>query len=935
MGWFKDMWFRLTTIVGRNRFESVMDDEMEFHLEMAVQEKVDRGMDPVAAKKQALKEFGSPESFKEDCRDSWGARVVMDLIRDLKFAIRKLKKSPGFAAVAIVSLGIAIGANTAIFSLLNTILFKPLPVPNPADLREITFVSPVLSNSQIRGASTTLPDGRREINALNYSVFLQLQENAESYADVVGFSEVPGIQTRLRGDLFTTSGMLVSGNFCEGLRVGAILGRTIQPEDDQAGVEPVVMVSYDYWVRRFNGDADALGELITLNNVGFRLIGVLPRDFKGPQHGEEQQFYIPLSTQPIVQPELELTNDNHWWIWVMARLKPGSSDEQLKASLDLALERAIGSDRFATGSSSRNGVSVTSGRQGNPREGRVILKDETDRYNDYMRSILLDGRAGSRNQGGRMATPFYFMLGAAGIVFLAACANLAGLLVARSISQQHETATRKALGAGSLRLVRQGLTESLLLAVLGAVFGWFVSIGAKAGIIQSLSSVAIGEGIDGGNDHRVFLFVTSITFVAAILFGLLPSLRSMKINLMDALRDRSDSRGGWLTGRVFVALQVGLALLLIVGAGLMIRSFSNLQKIDPGFNMEKLLVFQLNAQNGGYEGPQKLELYQKSMDVIRTIPGVQSVACSEVLFLANSARRVGVITAPDNPDFEGENVMAMTVSEDFFHTLEIPLLSGRVFEATDAREAERVVIVNEQFSRRFFGERNPVGKLVKQGNDNLYRVVGVCADTKYNRIKADVQPMLFFPIKQSSTGRFGLRRAWIQVKTEMDPLALVPTVRKAMAEVDPNLPLNSVKTQAIQMSDSIFREKLQASLLMIFAVLGVFLSCIGTYGLMAYTVSRRTSEIGIRKALGARSDEAIRPILKSSLVVAGVGLVLGAVFVLPLGNLIRGQLYRVDPLDPMVLSLGVLLLFAASVAAAWFPARKAAKVSPMEALRVE
>ena len=935
MSFFKSTWMALRSVFVNGRAEDELHEEMAFHLEMQIRHNIEQGMDPVAAKKQAIKSFGGTEKLKEDCRDSWGLRFVADLIRDLKFGLRRLKKSPGFTVVAIVSLSIAIGANTAIFSMINAILYRPLPVSHPEELREILFVSPRLSNAQIRGSSSTLPDGRKVTNAVTHSLLLALQESAKDHAYVVGFSSVRGIQVNARGVPFAMGGMMVSGNFFKGMGVGAILGRTIRSEDDRSGSEPVAVLSYSLWQRRFGGNPEVVGELISLNHTGFRVIGVLPRGFLGPEHGSEHHLYVPLSNQPVIQPELELLNENHWWIWVMARLKTGSSNEQLKASLDLALERSITSDRFAMGEGARNGESVTRGRGNQTNQKLVLLRDETDQYKNFMRSILLDGSAGSENEGSEMATPFVVMLGAAAIVLLAACANLAGLLIARSISQEHETATRKALGAGSLRLVKQGITESLLLAVMGALFGWMLSLWGRGLIIRAFEGPGDQEWMSGVNDHRVFLFVTLITILAAFLFGLLPSLRSFRINLMDALRDRSESRGGWLTGRFFVALQVGLALLLIVGAGLLLRSVSNIRAIHPGFNVDNLLMFELNAKNGGYEGPQKIDFYQRSMEAVRGLPGIKSVAGTEIPFLSNSARTIGIIKVPDNPDFEGDNVYAMTVSEDFFHTVEVPLLSGRVFEQTDVQGSEPVVIVNESFARTFFGERNPIGKQVLRGQENTYRIVGVCADTRYHRIKAEVRPILFFPIKQANTGSFGMRKMTIYAKTEMDPLALVSSVRKAMAEIDPNIPLNDLKSQAIQMDENLFREKVQAMILVVFGLLGVFLSCIGTYGLMAYTVSRRTSEIGIRKALGAGSNEAIRPILKSSLIVASIGLVLGAVFVLPLGNLIRDQLYRVNPLDPMVLFLGMLLLFIASVAAAWFPARKAAKVSPMEALRVE
>ncbi len=932
MALLKDFVRRIKYLFKGSRLDDEMTDEIQHHIEFQQKKNLEAGMSEKEARLEAVRRFGNVERIKEECRDSWGVRLVSDLMNDLKLSIRRLIRNPGFTSVAIVSLGIAIGSNTAVFSMLNSILFRPLSVSNPEQLREINVEGPALRNIRSYGISNVLPDGRKETNAVPHSIFLEMQRTAVNHADVVGFSPIDGIEVRAHGDLYTGSGLMVSGNFFDGLGVHAVLGRTIQLEDDRPGAEPVAAVSYKYWQTRFNGDPAALNEIVTLNRSSFRIVGVLPQGFRGPRHGEEDDLYVPLASLPVIKQET--SSERLWWIWIMARLKNESSNEQLKASLDLALERSISPASFRTDEGGQNSRLRMRDRKSMPKDGRVLLRDQTDQYTAYMRSILLDGSGGARNQSATMAVPFLLMLGAAMIVLFAACSNLAGLLIARTVSQENDLATRAALGASSLRLVRQGMTESLLIAILGAMLGWLLSVIGKGLILKILASAGQGEGISGENDHRVFIFTILITVLAAVLFGLFPSLQSFRINLMDVLRARTTAMRGWVAGRVFVALQVGLALFLITGAGLLLRSVSNIQRIDPGFDMENLLVFQLNARNGGYEDERKLDLYQRSVAAVRQVPGVKLVASSDMPLLANSSRTYGVIQAPDNPEFMGENVLAMSVSEDFFGALGIPILSGRAFQSTDMSMSELVVVVNESFGRKFFGHANPIGKrLTQKGTDRVFRIVGVCADTKYNRIKADARPILFVPMAQASRVGFGIFQAWIYVNTDLDPLSLVPSIRKSMATVDPDLPLIGVKTQLVQMNETIFKDKFQAKLLVVFASLGVFLSCIGTYGLMSYTVSRRTSEIGIRKALGAGSTEAIRPILKSSLIVTCIGLVLGIVFVLPFGNMIRDQLYRVEPHDPMIVAVAMVLLFIVSIGASWFPSRRAAKISPMETLR--
>jgi predicted permease len=841
------------------------------------------------------------------------------MFNDLKFAIRSLVKSPGFTVVAVLSLALGIGANTAIFSLVNAILLSSLPVPNPQELRTLQWsgVDPKIpgfimghyqrgtsssgSGTMDLTANSTEVGRRDQCDSFSYPIYRQLRDQCATQADIFGYSVLDETNVRARLEPFTADGLIVTDNFFSGLGVQPFLGQLFKAGDDNGGTAPIVVLSDEFWTREFGRDPGVLGKTVTLNGNAFTVVGVVPREFHGTGLANKTAFYVPMSAQPLLMASWPTTSPDRWWVHLMARVKPGVSAAQLQTALDTAFAPQVQSTMKAP------------------------------------KIELGDGRAGTANDQNHYRGPLMILLSVVGIVILIACANLAGLSLARSAARQHEFAVRAALGSGRWRLIRQSLTESFVLALLGGALGVLFALWGQTVLSQLLAGSVEGLRYDLTLDLTVLGFTFGLSLVTAVLTGLLPALRAGRTDPVAGLKSRNALGAPRLrTGRILVVAQIALSVLLLAGAGLYVRTLVNLVRVNPGFATEQLLLFQLNPRSAGLRGAAATAFFERTQTALEKIPGARAVALTQFKLLAGIMSGGGFVL-PSHPELTGEkrpNAHRLNVSETFFATMGIPLVLGRGLTAADTEGAPKVVVVNETFVRTYFPNENPLGQTLQAGRLNGvpfdWQIVGVCRDAKYADIKTDVPPTIYFSYRQNGTGS-----AYFAVRTSLPPFSIIAAARKAVGAIDPNVPLADITTQEAVRDRGVAPEIMFATLVSALAGLAVLLACIGLYGLLAYNVARRTSEIGIRMALGAQRGDIAHPILREALLLAAAGLVVGVPAALALAQLIKNQLYGVAPTDPFSLTLGAVLLLAVAALAAWLPARRAARVDPMIALRAE
>ena len=896
----RTIWSRIRSLWQRPVVRREIDEELQFHIEARTAENIAAGMSPEDAAREARKRFGNVQNVREECRDTRGASVGEGMWQDVRFAIRQLRKSPGFTTVAVVSLALGIGAGTAVFSLVNSVLLSSLPVPHSEALRALQWRGSDVRMTSFEG--TALREGARwrDADCVTHPAFLRLREQVAGKADVFGFAPVREIVGRAHDETFVAGGMMVSDNFFSGLGLQPFIGRLLQKGEDYAGAMNVV-ISHDSWEKRFASDPAVLGRTLKLNQTSFTIVGVLPRGFAGVQPGRPAEFYVPMSAEsPFLYSPI--ARDFHWFVRLMARLEPGTTDAQLAAALNVAFVNEVAA------------VMKNPGMQVEP-GGHGLAQDR----NHYSKPLLL-------------------MLCIVGLVMMVACANLAGLSLARGAARQHELALRAALGAGRWRLIRQSLTESLALALLGGGLGIILAVWGRTFIARLLFGPSGDLRYDFPLDLTVLGFSLAVALMAAVLSGLLPALRAGRADAVGGLKSRGALGVPRLRmGRVLVAAQICLSLLLLTGAGLYVRTLINLTQVRAGFRVERLLLVQLTTRSGGYASADPARFYEQVQSSVAALPGVQSATLLGFPLLASS-HWSGFFQITGQPVDLHAETYRLTVGDTFFSTMGIPIQKGRGFEASDTADAPKVVVVNESFVRNYLpDEKDPVGRTFEMLGIN-WRIVGVSSDARYNNIKKAAQPTTYLPFRQmffSKSISKNLDSACIAARTSLPPLALSTAVRKAVAQIDPGAAITQITTQEAVRDQGISQERMLAILCSALAGLAVLLSCIGLYGLMAYNVARRTSEIAIRMALGATRGNVAGPILREALVLAAFGLAMGVPAALALTRFIKSQLYGVQPNDPLTLIVVGVLLIAVAVLAAWIPARRATRVNPMEALRSE
>jgi predicted permease len=889
-------WTRLRRTLNRRAFEQQMAEEMRAHLELETTRRVANGEPEEVARRQAAREFGSIDSWQERVRDRRLGSWVDELAPNLRFAWRGLRKSPAFTFIAIATIAIGIGAGTAVFSLVNAILLRSLPVPNPQALRVVHWSATDLRMRSYTGDYMATVGDRQVRESVNYPIFLRLREAVADAADLFGYFPIENATIVTARSAFSGNGLMVSDNFFSGLGVSVVQGRAFHPAADAAGATNII-ISHDLWQRHFGGAADALGQTVAMRGTEFTIIGILPPFFVGIRPGATCDFYVPLSEgSPLLY--VPLTDDWHWFIRMMARLNPGASDTQVQAVL---------STNFST-------VDVNRVKGG--------------------RIELVAGHGGLGFDRDLYGKPLTIMLGVTALVMLIACANLAGLSLSRGAAREHELAVRAALGAGRRRLVAQALTESTVLAALGGAAGIILALWGRQGLLHLLAGSPEGLHYDLSVDLRVLCFSLVAALVTAILAGLPSAFRASRIDPLDGLKARGAAGVPRLRmSRLLVAVQICISLSVLTGAVLGLRSLQNLRHVSAGFDTDNLIIFKLNPSSAGYDNRGLVDFHRRTQAAIASIPGVNAATVMGYAHLSDH-RSSGTFRFPDDdlPPEEERTTRRQTASDTFFPTLGIPLLEGRGIEASDTIDTPKVVVVNEAFARELSPGRSPIGRTFHVWGAD-WRIVGVTGDVKMAHLKEEVPPTTYFPLAQRFYDRFSLGEVAYAVRSPLPATALRRPIEQAIRAIHPEVPIVDFSTQNALLNRNIGQERLLATLCGALAGMTLLLCSIGLYGLIAYDVTRRRGEIAIRIAIGAQRKHIASPILGQALLLVALGVGAGLPIAYGIARLLESQLYQVQPNDPLLLIGVVAFLGLVALLAVLIPAARASRTDPLQALR--
>jgi predicted permease len=901
--WTSILTHRLRSLVLRGRVDRELDDEIQDHLARQSATYIAQGMTPDEARRAALRRFGGVEQWKEDCRDARGVRVVHDLIQDLRYGARLLRRSPGFTAVALISLALGIGANTAILQLIDAVRLRLLPVENPRELAivRVTNQAFVLGNFGGRYADLTYPQWE------------QLRASQQAFSDLAAWSSAV-FDLASRGESrFAENALWVSGGFFDALGVRPAHGRLFSPADDTKGCgSPGVVLSHAFWLREFAGDPSIVGRPVTVNGHSLDVIGVTAPGFFGVEVGRSFDLAVPLCADGLINRDRSRLEDRSaWWLAVMGRRKPGWSVAQSDAHL-VALSPALFRETLPAGVSSDAAAAYLG----------FTIGAET-------------GASGYSRLRQEYDTPLLFLLGVAGIVLLIACANLANLLLARAGAREREMAVRLAIGASRGRLMRQLLTESLLLSTLGAVLGGVLARVLIRTIVDVISSPVNPLFVDLRVDWRLLAVTAGLAGLTCVLFGLLPAARGARIAPGESMK----SGGRVTTGRaglrrILVAAQVALSLVLLVAGLLFVRSLVNLLTVDTGFRQDGILEADVDLTRIDLPPEHRLAFRRDLLDRVRAIPEVDGAAtASTVPMVGNWWRSIYADSA--RRERQG-HARFNRISSGYFTTLGTAFVDGRDFDDRDTPGSPPVAIVNESFAARFVGRGSPRGATFRLEGPTgtpevVVQIVAVVRDSKYGSLREDFGPIVYLAASQlERAGSFDQ----ILIRSRLPLAALMPSVSRALDGAHARISFHFHDFRE-QIRYSLLRDRLMANLCGFFAALAVILSTIGVYGVMSYSVAQRTSEIGVRLALGASRRSIFLMILREAVAVVGFGVGTGLVLALMSTNVAREQLFGLQPSDPTTLGVAVLVLAAAAAAASYFPARRAANADPLTALRCD
>ncbi|MBS1854719.1 MAG: ABC transporter permease [Acidobacteria bacterium] len=882
---------------------------MEFHLQMQIDDNLRLGMTPAEARRAALVKSGGVESAREACRDRRGLPAIEIAVRDLRHALRLLARSPAFAVVAVLSLALGIGANTAIFTLLDQIVLRSLPVRNPDQLQMIWTTGPSLGSNQ----------GSR---AASYPMYQDFQQRAAAFSYVFCRYLTPvSISLGSRTDRVT--GELVSGNYFQALGVGAALGRVFTPEEDDRAYKghPVVVLSYPYWVARFDADPAVLGRKILVNGYPMVVVGVSAAGFTGLDPARSPQVRIPVQMKPLMTPASDNLGDRRrQWLQIFARRKPGYTLEAASASLQPLLSVILRAELDSPAL-------------------RDVSQRDRDRF--LARRVLSESAvSGYSSLPSSYSRALVALMAMVGLVLLLACSNVAALLVARSAARQKELAMRLAIGASRGRLLRQLLMESAVLSTAGATVGLFLSVAMVRALLGFLPANGMLATLRAVPDWRILAFNAALALATALLFGLAPAWHALKTDLWDTLQQAAGAVGGSRPSvtlrRSLVTAQVAFSFLLVTGALLFGRTLLNLKNAPSGFHdIGTVITFQIDPARSGYPLPRLKAFCQQALQSIRSLPDVKSAGYAWVPVLSGREADWDIVVEGRAREDRDTQAWVNGISPGYWRTMGVPLLGGRDFDDGDVAGRPKAAIVNRAFARHFFGDRSPIGLRITldtgRGAQPDTEIVGLVADSLYEGPRQGMRRQVFFPFPQmnQSVGTA------FYVRTAGDPAGVFASLRRKIQELDSAMPVFEMKSLEDQLDETLGTERLSATLSVAFGALATLLAAVGLYGVMALTVARRAREIGLRMALGARQGALLWMVMREAFGILGLGLAMGFPCAYVLSRYLSSQLFGVEPADPATAVAAAIGLVAITATAALVPARRASRIDPIQALHHE
>jgi predicted permease len=881
-----------SALVHRGRFEDEMRAEMQFHLQARIADLVDGGMRPVEAERQARMEFGTVDALQDDCRQSRGLRFIDTTTQDVRYATRLMRKTPGFTAAAIISLALGIGANTAIFTLVDAVIFRTLPFNEPQGLYFLAH-----GTAENPGTSS------------NYPLFERFAALTDVFDGVTAYN-TNGLKVSTPDGLESVDSLWVSGNYHAVVGVPMALGRGFAAERDRdLGGSMIAVISDQYWARRFNRAPDVLGRTLILNGHSVGIVGVTAPEFTGLVPGTRPDITLPLSVRAL--DDKEFLDDKGTWtsMPILARLKPGVSEAQARAAADVALRQYM-----------------------SEKENAWMMKRSPEAFSA---AHLLPAARGSNSLRQRYARPLTVLMALVGLILLIAAANVANLQLVRGEGRAKEVAVRICVGGGRSRLIRQFLTESLLLSVCGAVLGLVLAVWGTSAVMAFFSTLEAPVLLDVAPNARVLAFTAVITVLTGIAFGLLPALKSTRVDLSPALKDGAAPRRTprrWIAGHALLVSQLALGVIVIACAGLLSRSLYNLKALNTGFDGDHVLVFTLDSYGTPLDAVARLAVYDELRARLRALPGVTRVAASRSVPVHTSGNaRLLDLPGPLDTAMD-RSAFINTMTPGYFDTFGIRMLRGRDFSDLDTKTSPRVAIISTSMARLYFGNRDPMEQTFAfmSEPDKKFTVVGLVEDTHQMNLREKAPPIVYTPLIQEAEPPRWMNFA---MKTAQQPTALATAATAAARAVTKDVIIRYVRTMEQQVNASLIRERLVASLSIAFALLALVLVAVGLYGVMSYSVSRRGREIGIRMALGARRGNVLWQVLRQTLVVSVIGILIGVGVVLVSARYVSTLLFGLSERDPLTLASVALMLLCTAMIAGFFPARRAASLDPVTAIK--
>ncbi len=899
----------------RRKREEDLEEEIRSHLRMAERDQVDRGATVKEASSSARREFGNVGQVKEVTRDMWGWMSLERLAQDLRYAARVLRQSPAFTTVAVLSIALGVGANTAIFSLINAVMLKSLPVPDPNQL--------VVIGDPSRISSLSHGSGRTDI--FSYPFYERFRQRNQVFSDVYASGRAEQLNVAFVSGSSTgsaidqkPSGRFVTGNYFAVLGVAPLIGRTFTEQEVRVpGTAPVIVISYGYWERQFARNPAAIGEKLLINGSVFTIIGVTPRGFSGDIVGVAADMWIPITMEAQANPGHDYLKDEHTsWLLLMGRLKPGVSLTRAAAAVDVISPQIL--TELLKSSESAEGI-------------REILKNKVR---------VSSGARGFSRLRAQFALPLITLMGIVGLVLLICCANVANLQLARAVSRSREMGLRVAVGAGQLRLVRQLLTESLMLSLAGGAVGLLFAFWGSHVLVRLVSRTG-PLPLDVHVDAGVLLFTAAVSIFAGLLFGLAPAWKTTRIDVVSSLKESKSGQPDGFTrvfGKLLIISQIVFSLMLLVCAGLFIRTLQNLEKVDVGYARNGLLLVRIDPQAGGYKDRQVNQLARELLERLQQIPGVQAASVSENgLFSGTDSGTDAQIEGYTATKLADKLNSYDRVGPRYFEVTGARVIEGRGIGPQDTAGAPKVAVVNEKLARFYFPATNPIGRHISVGDGKdrvTFMIIGVVRDVKENNLRGPTARRFYLAYLQHPDSD-PIDGANFEIRTNVPSASISEMVRRTIEKVNPSLPILSVESADGLIEDTLVQERMIAQLSGFFGALALVLAAIGLYGVMSYLTARRTMEIGIRFALGAERSKVVGMVLKDTFRLVVFGLSIGIVVSVFAARLFAKSLFGLSSFDPPTMILAAVTISIAAILAAYLPAWRASRVDPVIALRYE